>query len=380
MTSHEILSTHVGSLARSAAVMKVVSAAGTDPAARSPADGELLQEAVATCVARQARIGLHVVSDGEMTRPSYVTYMSERLTGIEFDDVPRKLPADIADFPGFSQSRAGAAPSWLRPVCRAPVTYAGEDRLADELTRLGAAVARSGVGRAFVNAPSPGTIAMFQPNEYYQSDEEYLVALADALRHEYTRVIEAGFELQIDAPDLAMGRHTAYQELSPAAYRTLSGLHVEVLNYALRDLPASRMRMHVCWGNYEGPHHRDAPITEIIGAILRSKPAMLLFEAANPRHAHEWTCWSEIPIPADKILIPGVIDTTTNFIEHPELVAERLRHFLKIVGPDRVMAGTDCGFASWAGYGAVHPDICWAKLEAMVRGAQIASYPRYQGE
>jgi 5-methyltetrahydropteroyltriglutamate--homocysteine methyltransferase len=230
-----------------------------------------------------------------------------------------------------------------------------------------------------MNAPSPGIVALFQPNEYYGSTDEYLEAIANAMKVEYEGIVEAGFHLQIDAPDLAMGRHIMYRDQPDEVFVERAGVHVDAINHALRDVPADRVRVHLCWGNYEGPHHLDIELRKIFDHVIRLKPSTLLFEAANPRHAHEWAVWTENKdrIPDDRILVPGVLDTTANYIEHPELIAERLGHFIDLVGPDRVMAGTDCGFGTWAGFGPIDPTICWAKFEAMAQGAKLAAQRAY---
>jgi 5-methyltetrahydropteroyltriglutamate--homocysteine methyltransferase len=241
-----------------------------------------------------------------------------------------------------------------------------------DLADLDAALVGRPVAGSFMNAPSPGIVALFCPDEFHGSLEDYLDALVEALKVEYERIVTAGHLLQIDAPDLAMGRHIMYRDVDDATFVEAAERHVDAIDRALRDIPADRVRLHLCWGNYEGPHHLDIGVEKILPTVLRARPAMLLFEAANPRHEHEWAAWAQAAVPDDKILVPGVIDTTCNYIEHPELVAQRLGRFVNIVGPERVMAGTDCGFGTWAGYGAVDPDICWAKLRTLAEGAQLA--------
>jgi len=253
------------------------------------------------------------------------------------------------------------------------VTVKDTRPLETDIRNLQAAVAAAHPTGAFMNAASPGVIALFQPNDFYRTQDEYLQALAAALQAEYESIVRAGLVLQIDAPDLAMGRHTMYRDRSLEEFETLAARHIEVLNHALRNVPADRARMHVCWGNYEGPHHHDVPLARLLPIVLKAKPQGLLFEAANPRHAHEWAVFKSAPIPEDKILIPGMLTTTTNYIEHPELVAERLERFAHIVGRERVMAGTDCGFGTFAGFGPVEPEIAYLKLKSLVEGAQIAS-------
>jgi 5-methyltetrahydropteroyltriglutamate--homocysteine methyltransferase len=321
------------------------------------------------------RAGIDFVSDGEMSKIGYATYIRHRLSGFEVGDVPRATPADLDAYPRFRDRLAqqGGSARYLRPICRGPITYEHREPVQRDLVRLKAAIEGQPVAGAFMNAPSPGIIALFQPNEYYGTLEEYLEAIGEAMKVEYEAIVAAGVQLQIDAPDLAMGRHIMYRDRSDEEFVASVERHVEAINRALRDVPAERVRMHLCWGNYEGPHHLDIALEKIIEVILRAKPATILFEAANPRHDHEFVVWREAAIPQDKILAPGVLDTTTNYIEHPELVAQRILKFTDIVGPERVVAGTDCGFGTWAGFGAIDPDICWAKLRSLADGAQIAA-------
>jgi 5-methyltetrahydropteroyltriglutamate--homocysteine methyltransferase len=324
------------------------------------------------------RAGIDFVSDGEMSKIGYATYIRHRLSGFEVGDVPRATPADLDAYPRFRDRLAqqGGSARYLRPICRGPITYEHREPVQRDLVRLKAAIEGQPVAGAFMNAPSPGIIALFQPNEYYGTLEEYLEAIGEAMKVEYEAIVAAGVQLQIDAPDLAMGRHIMYRDRSDEEFVASVERHVEAINRALRDVPAERVRMHLCWGNYEGPHHLDIALEKIIEVILRAKPATILFEAANPRHDHEFVVWREAAIPQDKILAPGVLDTTTNYIEHPELVAQRILKFTDIVGPERVVAGTDCGFGTWAGFGAIDPDICWAKLRSLADGAQIAVHAR----
>lgn len=267
----------------------------------------------------------------------------------------------------------GGSARYLRPICRGPITYEHREPVERDLARLAAAIEGEPVAGAFMNAPSPGIIALFQPNEYYPSLDEYLEAIGEAMKVEYEAIVAAGFQVQIDAPDLAMGRHIMYRDRPDEEFVAAAARHVEAINRALRDVPADRVRLHLCWGNYEGPHHLDIDLDKIIDVVLKAKPATIQFEAANPRHEHEWAVWRDAAIPENKILAPGVIDSTCNYIEHPELVAQRLLTFAGIVGPERVMAGTDCGFGTWSGFGAIDPDICWAKLASLAEGARRAS-------
>jgi 5-methyltetrahydropteroyltriglutamate--homocysteine methyltransferase len=374
-----ILTTHVGSLPRSKAVTEVVFGRERGDPISDTDFGTVISCAVRDVVARQRAAGVDVVSDGEMSKISYATYIKDRLTGFDGDS-SRDPPADLEDFPAYLAKLAssGGTPSYRRPRCVAAITPKNAQPLADDIAWFkGALDSQAGLGDpatdAFMNAASPGVIALFQPNDHYPSHERYLEAIAEAMRIEYESIVSAGLLLQIDAPDLGLGGHTLFKGRPVEEYRRLAELHVEVLNHALRNCPAERLRMHICWGNYEGPHHHDVPMDVVLPIALKAKPQALLFEASNPRHAHEWTCFRDMPIPEDKILVPGVLDSVTNFIEHPLLVAERIERFAAIVGRERVIAGTDCGFSTFAGFGVIDADIVYAKLGAMAEGARIAS-------
>jgi 5-methyltetrahydropteroyltriglutamate--homocysteine methyltransferase len=370
-----ILTTHVGSLPRPQEVVDQVFAEDRGEPVDQEVFDRVIRDAVADRVAHQVQAGVDLVSDGEMSKIGYATYIRHRLSGFEIGDAPRATPADLDAYPSFRdrQVASGDGPRYLRPICRGPVAYEHPEPLERDLADLAAAIDGQPVAGAFVNAPSPGIVALFCPNEHYDTLDEYLDALAEALKVEYDRIVAAGHYLQIDAPDLAMGRHIMYRDQPDEAFMAASEVHVDAINQALRDVPAERVRMHLCWGNYEGPHHLDVDVAKILPAVLRAKPSTILFEAANPRHEHEWASWAQASIPDDKILAPGVIDSTYNYIEHPELVAQRLGRFVDIVGPDRVVAGTDCGFGTWAGFGKIDPTICWAKLATLAEGAAIAS-------
>jgi 5-methyltetrahydropteroyltriglutamate--homocysteine methyltransferase len=370
-----IATTHVGSLPRPEAVVDLVFAEDRgEPVDRAEYD-RVIGEAVRDRVERQVQAGIDFVSDGEMGKIGYATYIRHRLSGFEVGDVPRATPADLDAYPRFRDRLAqeGGSARYLRPICRGPIAYEHAEPLERDLRHLMSAMADQPTAQAFMNAPSPGIIALFQPNEYYATLDEYLDAIGEAMKVEYEAIVAAGLQLQIDAPDLAMGRHIMYRDRPDEEFVAAAERHVEAINRALRDVPADRVRLHLCWGNYEGPHHLDIELEKIIDVVLQAKPATILFEAANPRHAHEWAVWRDARIPDDKILAPGVLDTTANYIEHPELVAQRLEAFINIVGPERVLAGTDCGFGTWAGFGAIDPDICWAKLRSLSEGAHIAS-------
>jgi 5-methyltetrahydropteroyltriglutamate--homocysteine methyltransferase len=373
-STDRILTTHVGSLPRSRAVTDVVFAREQEAPPDDAVFDRIVADAVREVVARQAAAGVDVVSDGELSKISYATYIKDRISGFAGDS-PRRTPQDLEEFPAYMAQAAGSGgtPAYTRPRCVGPLVAVNAQPLADDVRRMRAALEGQVVAEAFMNAASPGVIALFQPNDYYPSHEAYLAAIAEAMRPEYEAIVAAGFVLQIDSPDLGLGRHTMYKDRSEHDYAALARLHVEVLNHALRNIPADRVRMHVCWGNYEGPHHRDVPMTIVLPIALAAKPQALLFESSNPRHAHEWTVFRDTKIPDDKILIPGVLDSVSNFIEHPQLVAERIERFAQIVGRERVIAGTDCGFSTFAGFGVVDPDIVYAKLASMGEGARIAS-------
>jgi 5-methyltetrahydropteroyltriglutamate--homocysteine methyltransferase len=370
-----ILTTHVGSLPRPQEVVDVVFGEDRGEALDRERYERVIREAVRDRVKHQVDAGIDLVSDGEMGKIGYATYIRHRLSGFEVGDVPRATPADLDAYPRFRDrlAKAGGSAKYLRPICRGPITYEHREPLARDLANLKAAIDGEQLDGAFMNAPSPGIIALFQPNEYYGTLDDYLDAIGEAMKSEYEAIVAAGVQLQIDAPDLAMGRHIMYRDRSDQEFVASAERHVDAINHALREIPAERVRLHVCWGNYEGPHHLDIALEKIIDVVLRAKPSTILFEAANPRHAHEWTVWRDAAIPDEKILAPGVLDSTTNYIEHPELVAQRILAFTEIVGPERVIAGTDCGFGTWAGFGAIDPDICWAKFRSLAEGAQIAS-------
>lgn len=374
--AERILTTHVGSLPRPAAVAEFLFASERDEPFDQLRFADAKKQAVAEAVQRQVQVGIDLVSDGEMSKISYATYIKDRITGFEGDS-PRSPPADLEQFPSFMQRQAkgGGTPAYRRPRCVARIEPKTLAPLLDDIENLREAVNRSAPAGAFMNAASPGVIALFQPNEFYSTQDEYLEALAEAMRPEYEAIVAAGFILQLDSPDLGLGRHMMYKDRSEAEYLHLAGRHVEVLNHALRNIPAEDARMHVCWGNYEGPHHCDIEMRVILPVLMTAKPVGLLFETANPRHQHDIDDLEQQRgvIPDDKILIPGVIDSTTNFIEHPRVVARRLVAFANLFGRERIIAGTDCGFSTFAGFGVVDPEIVWSKLRALSEGAQLAS-------
>ena len=373
-STERILTTHVGSLPRPEKVAELIFAKEREENYEQSEFDETIADAVKNTVARQVDVGIDIVSDGEMSKISYATYIKERISGFEGDS-PRNPPRDLQDYPSFlaKLAKTGGTPSYKRPKCTGEIRATNPDPLEAGLNNFRDALEVVNVEEAFMNSASPGVIALFQPNEYYKNHDEYLEALAEAMRVEYEGIVAAGFLLQLDSPDLGLGRHMLFADKPDEDYQRLAGTHVEVLNHALRNISADRVRMHVCWGNYEGPHHYDAPMSLVLPVALQANIGALLFEASNPRHAHEWTTFRDADLPDDLILIPGVIDSTTNFIEHPELVAERICRFAEIVGRERVIAGSDCGFATFAGYGAVDGEIAYAKLATMATGARLAS-------
>ena len=373
-TARRILTTHVGSLPRSAAVAQMLMRRENgEPYAAAEFD-RLMAEGVREVVGRQTAIGIDVVSDGETSKIGYATYIHERLSGFAGDN-PRQVALDLRDYPDFRARMAAFAgrQTFKRASCVGPIAYTGHAELARDIANLKAALRATPAAGAFLTAASPGVVSAFQPNRYYPSHEAYVEAIGEAMRTEYEAIVAAGLTLQLDCPDLAMARHTGFQDLGEAEFLARATHQVEVLNHALRNIPAERLRMHVCWGNYEGPHDHDIPLERIIHIVLKARPAAILFEASNPRHAHEWIVWKNTRIPDDKILVPGLLTSTSNYVEHPELVAQRIELYAGIVGRERVMAGTDCGFGTFAGIGKMDPEISYKKLAALVEGAARAS-------
>jgi 5-methyltetrahydropteroyltriglutamate--homocysteine methyltransferase len=374
LSTDRILTTHVGSLPRPKDVEELLLLKERD----EPYDEAALQDAIAGAVAgivrRQAEIGIDVVSDGETSKVAYSTYIQDRLSGFG-GHTDRRPSLDLAEYADFRQKmgRMTGAQPFRRASCIGPVAVRDREPLQRDLANFRAATAAAPITEAFLSAASPGLVTAFQPNTYYPNHESYVQAVADAMQDEYEAIVNSGFLLQLDCPDLAMARHTGFQDLTEAEFLRRAELHVDVLNHAVRNIPAASMRMHICWGNYEGPHDHDIPLEKVLSIVLRAKPAAILFEASNPRHEHEWTVWHEAVIPDDKVLIPGMLDTSTNYVEHPELVAQRIGRFTDIVGRERVIAGTDCGFGTFAGFGKMDPDISFKKLQALVAGAATAS-------
>jgi len=374
LSTDRILTTHVGSLPRTQEVVDFLMAKEQgQPYVSAEFDGAMAR-AVDDIVRRQVAIGLDAVSDGETSKIGYATYIKDRLTGFDGDH-PRQIARDLQAFPEFRARMAVFAgkQSFKRPACVGPIAVAERQSLQNDLRNLRAAVKAHAAHDAFMNAASPGVVSAFQPNMYYPTHEAYVEAIAGAMREEYEAIVAAGFVLQVDCPDLAMARHTGFQDLTEAQFLARAEHQVEALNHALRNVPSMSLRMHLCWGNYEGPHTHDIPLEKVLPIVLKAKPAAILFEAANPRHAHEWTVWREAQIPEDKILVPGLLTSTSNYVEHPELIEQRLCLFAGLVGRERVMAGTDCGFGTFAGIGKMDGQISWLKLRALVEGAERAS-------
>ena len=373
-TAQRILTTHVGSLPRPARLAELLLARELGERFDRGELDDQLRAAVSAVVRRQVDVGIDVVSDGEMSKISYATYVKDRLTG--FGGNSARLPAlDLAPHGEFAKRMAAFAgeQKFKRMSCIGPVEYVGQGELEADLDRLRAAATVAGSARCFMNAASPGLVSAFQPNEHYPSHAAYVEAVGEAMRVEYEAIVDAGFDLQLDCPDLAMARHTGFQALTDGEFVARAAHAVDVLNGATANIPADRMRMHVCWGNYEGPHDHDIALDRVLPVVLAARPATILFEAANPRHEHEWTVWAAAELPSEKVLAPGVIASTSNYVEHPELVAQRVARFAAIAGADRVIASTDCGFGTFAGIGRVDPEIAYKKLASLVAGARLAA-------
>ena len=370
-----IQTTHVGSLPRGDSLaMLLIARDKGDPVDPAKFDAAVQAE-IDAAVEQQVAAGVSVVSDGELGKVGYATYITERLEGFggHVDRTPAK---DLADLPELRRKLAAimGAQEFVRAACIGPVKLKDLEPAHDDIRRFRTALERKGQGvRAFMNAASPGLITAFQPNQHYPTHEAYLADVVDAMRPEYEAIAAAGFDLQLDSPDLAMSRHTGYQNLSEEEFLERAAQNVEAMNAATANIPPERLRMHVCWGNYEGPHDHDIPLEKVIGIVLKARPAQILFEAANARHEHEWIVWRDAKLPSDKVLVPGLIDSCSNYVEHPELIAQRIERFAGIVGADRVIAGTDCGFGTFAGYGKIDPAVTWKKLAMLREGADLAA-------
>ena len=372
----KILTSHVGSLPRTQDVVDFIFARENGESYDQVAFDNCMSSACNETVRRQVEAGVDIVSDGETSKISYATYVKDRYTGFSGDS-PRNAPADLKQFPSFLErlANSGGTPQYARPMCTGEVTSKGQGELQADIDNLKAGMAAHGATRGFMNAASPGVISLFLQNQHYATREAYLAALADAMKEEYETIVGAGLDLQLDCPDLALSRHMLFADLSDDEFVKIAAMHVEALNHALRDIDPARVRVHICWGNYEGPHVCDIEMDKVFSTLMNTRARYVLFETSNPRHAHEWTVFRDraTEIPDDKVLVPGVVDTTTNFVEHPELVAERIARFVGIVGAERVIAGSDCGFGTFAGFGAVDPEIAYAKLTSLAEGAALAS-------
>ena len=373
-STERFLTTHTGSLPRPEDLIRMMYAKEEGVPVDSSALAARVRSAVEEVVRKQAQAGVDVVNDGEMSKPSYATYVKDRLAG--FGGTGNTFVyQDLVDFPNLAKKVFGDPGRSRRktPGCNAAISVRDRDAAKTDADNLRAAFGKVKAAEMFMSAASPGVIGLFFRNDYYPSQEKYLFAIAEAMRHEYEAVAAAGIVLQIDCPDLAMGRHIQYADLSLEEFRKKARLHVEALNHATANIPPERLRMHLCWGNYEGPHHCDIPLEQIIDIVFLARPSAISFEAANPRHAHEWKVFERVKLPEGKTLIPGVLESKTNFIEHPELIAQRIGRYAKLVGRENVIAGSDCGYGTWVGQAAVDPDVVWAKLAAMAEGARIAS-------
>ena len=372
----KILTSHVGSLPRTQDVVDFIFARENGESYDQAAFDNCMSSACNETVRRQVEAGVDIVSDGETSKISYATYVKDRYTGFSGDS-PRNAPADLKQFPSFLErlANSGGTPQYARPMCTGEVTSKGQGELQADINNLNAGMAAHGATRGFMNAASPGVISLFLQNQHYATREAYLAALADAMKEEYETIVGAGLDLQLDCPDLALSRHMLFADLSDDEFVKIAAMHVEALNHALREIDPARVRVHICWGNYEGPHVCDIDMDKVFSTLMKTRARYVLFETSNPRHAHEWTVFRDraSEIPDDKVLVPGVVDTTTNFVEHPELVAERIARFVGIVGAERVIAGSDCGFGTFAGFGAVDPEIAYAKLTSLAEGAALAS-------
>jgi 5-methyltetrahydropteroyltriglutamate--homocysteine methyltransferase len=374
LSSDRILTTHVGSLPRGPAVVDMLMRKDRGESYDRAEFDATMGQAVDELMRRQVATGIDVVSDGETSKISYATYIKDRLSGFGGDN-KRLIAQDLQNFPEFRSRMAvfAGVQSFKRAACIGPIEVIERDSLAADLRNLRAAAGKHAPHDVFMNAASPGVVSAFQPNKYYPTHEKYVEAIAEAMREEYETIVGAGFVLQVDCPDLAMARHTGFQTLSEEQFLRRAEHQVEALNEALRNVPASSLRMHLCWGNYEGPHHCDVPLGDIIDIVFQARANGIALEAANPRHAHEWELFETVRLPAGKVLIPGVIESKANFIEHPELISQRIGRYAKLVGRENVMAGSDCGYGTWVGQAAVDPLVVWEKLRAMAEGARLAS-------
>ncbi len=373
-STDRFLTTHTGSLPRPADLVTMMYAKESGVPVEPKALGARIKAAVAEVVEKQVAAGVDLVNDGEMSKPSYATYIKDRLDGFggtgntfhyqDLDEFPSLRDRVFGD-PGRSRRKT--------PACNAPIKVRDHAAAVTDVANLTAALKGKKDVEGFMSAASPGVVSLFFRNDHYKDHETYLYAIADAMREEYEAVAKAGFTLQIDCPDLGMGRHIQYADLDMKEFRKRIAVHVEALNHATSNIPVEQLRMHLCWGNYEGPHHCDVPLADIVDIVFKARPHAISLEAANPRHAHEYTLFETVKLPEGKVLIPGVLESKSNFIEHPELIAQRIGRYADLVGRENVVAGSDCGYGTWVGQAAVDPDVVWAKLAAMAEGARIAS-------
>lgn len=375
MTSRTIASTHTGSLPRPDRLIATMWAVGDGVPVDADALESQIDDAVRDVVARQVDAGITVVNDGEMSKPSYGTYVQHRLSGFEGESVQSYHFADLVDFPRSAEMVADNPGRRKRsaPACTGPIGVKDPQPAIDDMTRLSRAAGQNGDAQIFTSAASPGVVSLFFGNEHYPDHESYVFAIADAMRVEYEAIAAAGAIVQLDCPDLAMGRHSVYAELDDDEFRRIIAVNIDALNHAVRNIPAEQLRMHLCWGNYPGPHHCDVSIAQIADIVWTAKPRTVLFEGANPRHAHEWKVLAEIGVPDDTVICPGVIEPQSNFIEHPEVVAQRLEQWATVVDPERLMAGVDCGFSVHVGIRNIDPDVAFAKLASLAQGSEIAA-------
>ena len=375
MASHLIPSTHTGSLPRPDDLIQLMWAVGDGIPVDKVALDARVSKAIQEIVDKQVAAGVTIINDGEMSKPSYATYVKDRLSGFAGESIQNYFFDDLVDFPRSAEAVAGNPGRRKRsaPACTSPIEVIDRDAAVKDMVELSAAAKKANHEKIFTSAASPGVVSLFFGNEYYKTQEEYVFAIAEAMRFEYEAIAAAGATVQVDCPDLAMGRHSAYAQMSLEEFRSTIRMHIEALNHAVRNIPAEQLRMHLCWGNYPGPHHHDVPIQDIIDIVWTAKPQTVLFEGANPRHSHEWRVLKELGVPKDKFICPGVIEPQSNYIEHPELVAQRLEQWAQVVSPDRLLAGVDCGFSVHVGTTTIDPDVAFAKLAALSQGCEIAS-------